>query len=360
MLNLFALHGTYYRDDENRFTAMVMCLLSECRETFLRHFLQRIGIAVDDLDLARVEISFQEGASGPASQRLIPDAKIRCGEDLLVLIEAKIGKNHLEHGQVSSYAHHMAGEAARHKRLVCVTQINDEKRFELLRGQLNVPGFKSAALVYLKWYEVLDVLRESVDLTAQVVASLDADVRQGKRISYGQRLAHLFLREVENSMYIKRVVDDLTCGSLEDVVIATQDRWFLDVLLKHRVWFPSGSLKYGITPAKYVAFYETAQGEHPQQIARIARNRCFWNRITVAEACAQPELKQLFEDKPVAEVIASWREPAGTFHIALVEPPRMLKRPIPLGKKNYAQILAKRRYSLPDFMNALTVDDLFP
>jgi hypothetical protein len=169
----------------------------------------------------------------------------------------------------------------------------------------------------------------------------------------------LFLDEVENQMYVRKFVDHLSSGELRDVVVTTQDPRFMEIARKHRVWFPSGQTKYGLEPARYVAYYETQKlgNSNPKTISHIARNRIFWNRITIDDARQCPELESLFKDRRAVADILSW--PAETFHIALTDEPVKLRRPIPLGERNLARVLTKRGCSLPVLLNASTIDDLF-
>lgn len=130
---------------------------------------------------------------------------------------------------------------------------------------------------------------------------------------------------------------------------------------QYNVWFPSGATEYGLSPSLYVAYYETAEAgnENRSQIVYIAKNRIFWNRISIGDARQIEELATLFSDQQVADEIATWGEPQKTFHVALTEPPVRLRRPIRLQNPRYAGVLSKRNYSLTEFLNALTVDDLF-
>ncbi len=91
MLNIFSLHGDYFRNDENRLTGNVMFLLSEARHTFLAKLLQRIDASTDlgRLESARIEFQVYPSSS---DERGIPDAQIRISDDVHVLIEAKIQK----------------------------------------------------------------------------------------------------------------------------------------------------------------------------------------------------------------------------------------------------------------------------
>jgi hypothetical protein len=107
-----------------------------------------------------------------------------------------------------------------------------------------------------------------------------------------------------------------------------------------------------------VAYYEMAEegNENPRQIAYVARNVTFWNRISIGDARRIEDLTQLFNDQEVARQMPLWGE---TFHIALTEPPVRLSRPIPLGDPKYARVLSRRNYSFAKFLNARTIDDLF-
>ncbi len=324
-------------------------------------FLADVGVDQGSIDLSRTQISFQPHyyESGALA---IPDASITYDDELSVIIEAKVGRAGLSKDQLVAYAAHLARSSAQQKRLVCITQIDDRANFEVIKPALIATSIKATEVVNRKWYEILDLLSNCVGLSADIACGLDTRILQGKVVSYEHRLSHLFLKEVQDSMYMKRVVDELPAGELDDIVVVTQTPWFMHVAHKYGVWFPSGSLKYGLRPARYVAFYETGDHENknPSQIAFLARNRVFWNRITVPDARQQPELRKLFADASVSKEIDSWRNPEETFHVALADRPESLAHPITLGKKKYARILSKRRYAFPVFINARTVDDLIP
>ncbi len=358
MLNLFSLHGRYFQDNENRLTANVLFLLSECRAAFLPAFLARIGIAPANLDLSKVDIRFQDYMT--TEGRIdVPDATLRLPDECCVILEAKIGNGQLSAEQLQAYAKRLAAMGTLQKRLVCVTQIDDQENFEAIRATIEPRFLPLGACKYLRWCTVLDVLRESTGLSDEKITEQDRRLAQGKDVSYTERIATLFMREVEQDMYDRKTVDDLP-ASIDDVVVTTQDAWFMDIAKRHHVWFPSGATEHGLQPAKYVAFYETRGGgnENPKQISYLARNKIFWNRITLNDARQIAELKPLFEDKQAMKTINTWKQKS-TFHFALIDEPVKLARPIPIGRKNYARVLSKRRYSLIDILNATTIDSLF-
>jgi len=360
MLNIFSLHGKYFENHENRFTANVLFLLSESRSDFLPEFLKLVGIDDGNLNLSALKFIFQSNVATD-SGREIPDAEIKLGDDLHMVLEAKIGHNLLSLRQLREYADLLKVSTARRKKLVCITQINEEHAFLRIKAELEPKIVRPGTCVLLQWHQVLKTLRTSKRLDDSKVRTLNGRVRCGRGVECSLRLAALFLDEVENDMYERKIVADLTSGDLSDVSVTTQNPWFMEIAKKYRIWFPSGQTKYGLGPAMYVAYYETAKegNLNPRHISYLARNLIFWNRITVEDARQCPELELLFKDKQAAAEISSWYDRGETLHVALTEEPIRLRRPIPLGKRNVARVLSKRRYSLPDIVNASTIDDLF-
>jgi hypothetical protein len=361
MVNLFSLHGKYYRDDENRLTANTVFLLSECRATFLSALLPKLGITIDASETQKVQIIFQphdrleEGLT-------IPDAEIRLPDPFRTFLEAKVGRNTLCAEQLRFYARNLALSAFPAKRLVCVTQIADNANFSTIRSQIEPAIVPDGTCVYIRWFELLNLLKDSLRLDAGLVEKTNKYISSGRNVDYAHRMAALFLQEVEATMYDKKVIAELPCEEVDDIIVTTHEPWFMKVAKEHNVWFPPGSLPYGLRPARYVAFYETAdiENENPKSIGYLAPIRIMWNRITLGDARQVPELEALFSDKEVDAKIRSWYKEEDTFHVALTGQPVKLSRPIPLGKKNVARVLTKRRYQLPDLLNANTVDDLFP
>ncbi|MGE5483494.1 MAG: hypothetical protein ACM3X4_00580 [Ignavibacteriales bacterium] len=298
MLNLFSMHGDYFRNDENRFTSNIMFVLSESRTEILRAFLTRIGVSFRERDLHEADLVFQ--VHTPEG---IPDAEIRVGGRIHILLEAKIGHSHLSVEQLGRYAEYLARSPAAIRRLVCVTQINDRSTFNDARSALEPDVLAPQTLVYLQWYEVLDLIKDALGLTPKTAS--DSKVRLGRRVGYIERLCTLFLREVEDSMYDKKIVAEIPSVDLVDITVTTQTPWFMMVAKRHCVWFPSGETEYGLAPSKYVAYYETAHGanENHKSIAYVARNVVFWNRITLDDAKRIPELARLFDDPTVTSEI---------------------------------------------------------
>ena len=134
LLNLFSLHGKYFQDDENRFTANFLFLLSESRTLLLPALLKDLNLDLSERDLAAAHIVFQSHLPTGAD---IPDAEIRLGDDLHILLEAKIGQNALASDQIRRYATYLAGTSCAQKCLLCVTQFNDSKNFGTITANLN-------------------------------------------------------------------------------------------------------------------------------------------------------------------------------------------------------------------------------
>jgi hypothetical protein len=123
-LNLFSLHGKYFDDDENRFTANILFLFSEFRSSFLPAFLDRCGAPPARNTCTGARIRFQVPHRSVSGNVRIPDGEIRLDDDLHVLIEAKIGNNPLMIDQITDYAAHLATSSARNRKLVCITQMD--------------------------------------------------------------------------------------------------------------------------------------------------------------------------------------------------------------------------------------------
>jgi hypothetical protein len=103
MINIFSLHGKYFKNDENRLTANFLFLLSENRQTFLQAFLKKIGLSLKRQDLVNAKIIFQSHLE-ETEQSFIPDAEIKIDDMLHILIEAKVAHNHLYEDQIKKYS----------------------------------------------------------------------------------------------------------------------------------------------------------------------------------------------------------------------------------------------------------------
>jgi hypothetical protein len=363
-LNLFSLHGKYFDDDENRFTANVLFLFSEFRSSFLPAFLDRCGAPPARNTCTGARIRFQVPHRSASGDVRIPDGEIRLDDDLHVLIEAKIGNNPLMLDQITDYATHLATSSARSRKLVCITQMDCfcirglNVTFEELKVQVEPAIVPAGTCVWLRWFEVLDILKSSLGLTPENINKDERRIAAGKDVAYGRRLGALFLKEVETAMYDRKEIDSLPHGDVEDVVLSVQNGWFMDVALRHRVWFPNN---LGGRASRYVAHYETADSgnQNPSQIAYMARNRSMWNRITIQEAVTVPELQHAFADPVVMAEVGTW-PPESKHCIVLTDEPVRLREPLQLGSKRFlARIMPGRFVSLPVLRNAHSIDDLY-
>ncbi len=226
LLNLFSLHGKYFRDDENRFTASFLFLLSESRNVLLPALLRNLAIDLSGVNFTPADIVFQ---SRLPSGTDIPDAEIRLGDHFKILIEAKIGQNGLGLDQIRRYASYLAGTEARQKRLLCVTQFNDQENFNSIRGRLDSLPIPSDSYAYRQWYELLDLIKKELNIREPLIRTSERRIRQGKSVDHVQRMAALFLEEVEQSMYDKKSVDELRACELEDIKVTSQSAWFMRV-----------------------------------------------------------------------------------------------------------------------------------
>jgi len=149
---------------------------------------------------------------------------------------------------------------------------------------------------------------------------------------------------------------------LKDVVTMNETPWFMYVAKKYNLWFPSaGRSERWNTPTKYIAYYETQKGddsnlsnENPKTITYMAKNRKYWDDITISDAKQIEELKPLFDDDVTKNEVGSWTH---RFGVVLTEPPIRLKRPIAIGKGR-VDGLPLRTYDLPKVINAENIDEL--
>lgn len=361
LLNIFSLHGTYYNNDENRFTANILFLLSESRHRFLKELLHCLQIDLSPSELREMAITFQPCFtldSGPCR----PDAELKLRDKVHIVLEAKVGIGSLSETQLTTYAQILKASKSKTKRLCCVTQINHSNGFRAILKAIEPDILPTGTCSYLQWWQVLDLMKRSMLPSWNCDRISDRKLLSGQRQDYEERIATLFLREVENTMYDKKIIAHMPSGKLDDVVVQTQEPWFMEVAKRYCVWFPSGALEYGQRPSRYVAYYETDRegNQCRKQIAYLAKIKTIWNRITLGDARELEEFHDFFEDESVKAEMSTWGfTDTKTFHIAITEPPIKLRRPIPLGKRNLARVLSKRRYSLVDFLNADTIDDLF-
>ena len=155
-------------------------------------------------------------------------------------------------------------------------------------------------------------------------------------------------------------IDEQKTERVDDVVIQLQHEWFMQTALKWNIWFPPSQSRNGLTPTKYVAYYQTKNGSNPKpkHVTHIARVRKIWNRLSVEDAKQLEVFHAFFADKKASERVLGFANKEGLFHMALTDKPVELKRPIPLGDPRTAQFLAKKRFSLPRLLNADSTDDL--
>ena len=209
----------------------------------------------------------------------------------------------------------------------------------------------------MRWFEFLDSMKCQVGLDSATSRKLDLRVCAGRPVGYAVRLCMLFLEEIERDMYDKKLIDEIPTSELPDVVLSNQSAWFMRAALKFRVWFPKGSVA-NPSPAKYVAYYEICDNEnkHPKEIRFIARNRVWWNQLTLEDAMREEELNHIIRDRQLTEEMSTWN----TFNIVLTDAPIELARPLKLGKKAWAaRLMPLNKIALPELINATTIDDLY-
>ena len=320
--------------------------------------LERLNLprgAQRQVDLTTAAFICQESFSTVQGSRR-PDAEIRIG-DIRIVVEAKVGRNSLDQRQLRAYAENLRNQRAAVKRLICITQANDRAIFDAIRKTIEPAILANGSMICIRWYEVLDIIKRQVGLDDQSYRKVAKRISQGRRVPYEARLSTLFLEEVQRDMYDKRLIDEIPTNELPDIVLSSQTSWYMRAAMKFHVWFPKGGVG-NPTPAKYVAYYEICDGKNhnPKEIRLIARNRIWWNHLTLEDAMREEELKVIFRDKQMKDEMITWT----TFNIVLTDVPVQLTRPVKLGSKTWAaRLLPLRKSPLPEFLNAITIDDLY-
>lgn len=356
-MNLFSLHGKHFRNDENRLTANLAVLLNEARRGFLPAFLSLCEIPTERRSIKNVEIVIQEPQTHD-EVRSILDAKVRLPGEFVAVIESKIGFNSVNSIQALKYASWLNSAPEMKRRLIFVTQIREPIAEAEVRSALQSHGFQSVECNFLLWQQIFLLLRDSECLDPKGANRCQHRILNGVGVSSVERLSYLFLNEVEKMAYDLSIVDDLAVGDVEDVVVQVQHRWFMNVALNHNTWFPPSTSIHGLRPAKYVAYYQTADNEQPRHLSHIARIRKVWKRVSFEDARVLPEFESLFSNAELSSEVATFKNKEGLFHIALTDPPVALANPIPLGSPSTAQFLTKKRFPLTKLLAAKTTDDL--
>lgn len=357
-MNLFSLHGKYFRDDENRLTANLAAMLNEATRGFLPAFLALIGTDVGPKSIEHIKISIQEGHT-QEDERSILDAKLILDGVFVAVIESKVGFNTITASQAIKYARLLASLDEPNRILVFIAQHREPLAEIQVLEALKSAGLDSVKSVFLLWQQVFSILRSSEHLDPRGAKRCEKRVQRGLTVSSVERFSHLFLEEVEKMAYDLSVLDELTVGEVEDVVVQVQDHRFMKMALEYNVWFPPGQTVRGLKPAKYVVYYQMMGCESPKTLSHIARVRKVWNRVSFEEAKTLPEFDKLFSNAELSSFIATFKNDEGLFHIACTDTPVALGYPIPLGSPRKAKFLAKKRFPLTRLMAAKTTDDLF-
>ena len=332
-------------------------MLNEARRGFLPAFLHLVDIDLSGHSVSEIQIVTQEARTSD-NDRSIIDAKLHLKDKFTAIIESKIGHNSIAISQALKYARLLAASGEPRRVLVFITQIREPLIEQEVIQALAAAGLGSVQCTFLLWRQVFSLLESSESLSKEGSKVSDRRVRKGLSVSSSERLAHMFLSEVRKMTYSLCVIDEQAVGDVADVVIQAQNPWFMQVALRHNVWFPPSQSRFGLRPAKYVAYYQTAGNALPQHISHVARVRKVWNRVGLEDAKQLGEFDSLFDDAAISATVSAFGNKEGLFHIALTDTPVALASPIPLGNPRTAQFLTKKRIDLARLMAARNTDDL--
>lgn len=333
-------------------------MLNEARRGFLPAFLDSVGQKISPSLIGEVNIAIQETYSPEGDDRSVLDAKLRLKDHFVAIIESKVGRNSIAIPQALKYARLLANINERDRILIFITQIREPLIERAIEAALAADNLSTVRCHFVVWRDLFSILESSETLSKESASRIERRVRRGLPVSSAQRFAHLFLNEVQKMTYDLCVIDEQKVGDVVDVVIQAQNPWFMQVALKHNAWFPPSSSRFGLRPAKYVAYYQTAGNESSKYITHIARVQKVWNRVSYEDVKQLGEFDSLVNDAEVASEVSEFRNKEGLFHIALTTTPVALAHPIPLGDPRTAQFLTKKRVDLAKLLSATTTDDL--
>lgn len=93
---------------------------------------------------------------------------------------------------------------------MCITQMDcfctggRNVSFNELKAEVEPALVPSGTCVWLRWFEVLDLMKSSFHLPPDQIKRDQRRVLNGKLVEYARRVGALFLEEVETTMYDKR------------------------------------------------------------------------------------------------------------------------------------------------------------
>ena len=181
-----------------------------------------------------------------------------------------------------------------------------------------------------------------------------------KHKSLNQYLNEIIDTHIENfegrkSKMEKVVIDELNLKDVREAVTVTQQSWFMDLLIKYKIYFFSPTRI--VTPMMNILFYGDSQCNLPNCISHVGKVSHIYRHVLGNEILDLPELQDLLGDPDFGERILSWDE----YQIAVLSEVKELPNPIPLTKDyvNHPRIIVNRTTSLVRAITAKKIDDLF-
>ncbi len=345
-MNLFSLHGKWYQDDENRLTSNVLFFLDRFSPVLLPPFLRLFAsddaaISCDDISSHRIRFQVYDAGR-------IPDAEIVLDDRIRILLEAKIGSNLIHFDQLAEYCDRLQATAERFPEyyLFVLTQTDQNRRIAGMAEELERAGRIDARRVRsVKWEKVLEVF--------------DHYKASGSSL---RMLMHMFLEEVQSTMYSRTDIDSLPVGELNEVVLTTQNAQFAEMAIEDCVFWPYARFR----PAQYVAYYFTRDcPDYVLSIPYVARIEHIWYDATIDEVLtAIPQFKNLPDFQRFRER-ALQIYPSGSetqFTIAITDTPVRLQNRVHYESRTdtklHPRILPGQTTTFAQLMNATTLDDL--
>jgi hypothetical protein len=155
----------------------------------------------------------------------------------------------------------------------------------------------------------------------------------------------------------KIVIGDLAVKDVREAVTVTQQKWYMEVLVKYNIYFFSPTRI--VSPMQYILFYGDSSCTPANCISHVGKVSHIYRHVHGSEINSLPELQKLMSDPAYASEISNWGD--RDYQIAVLSDVGELPNPIPLTDSyvNHPRIIVNRTVSIVNAFSAVKMDDLF-
>ena len=174
---------------------------------------------------------------------------------------------------------------------------------------------------------------------------------------YLNEIINLHIEKVNGrySRMEKIIINDLQVSQVREAVTVTQQKWYMDLLLKYNIYFFSSSKM--VTPMMNILFYGDSSCDFPNCISHIGKVSHIYRHIAKNEMASIPELVNVMKDPNFSSEIMKWNDCQFVYFSEVKE----LPRPIPLIKPyvHHPRTIVNNTTTMLKALTAEKIDDLF-